>query len=75
MNRYNIDTQNGDLLQIDLSNGWSVTNDHEEIRFTIINFNTPITEDTGPFFKETTIKIYKKDLHNLLSNLQKILPH
>lgn len=74
MHRYNIDTKNGDLIQIDLSNGWSVTNDHEEIRFTVINFNTPINDDAGPYFKESSIIVCKKDLSNLLSHLKKILP-
>jgi len=74
MKRYNIDTENGDLIQIDLPNNWTVNDDNEQIRFAVINYNTPIADEAGPFYKESSIIVNKKDLQNLLAHLKIILP-
>lgn len=68
MNRYNIDTTNGDLIQIDLTNGsWTVNTDDEVAYVTVFNYNALPAE-------QVTIPMKKKDLEHLASIIKNILP-
>lgn len=68
MNRYNIDTTNGDLIQIDLTSGsWTMNTEDEVAYITVFNYNALPAE-------QVTIPIKKKDLENLASFIKNILP-
>lgn len=68
MKRYNIDTINGDLVQIDLTNeSWTVNTEDEVVYLTVFNYNALPAE-------QVTIPIKKKDLENLSSFIRNMLP-
>lgn len=68
-NRYNIDTANDDLIQIDLKGGdWKVSNDREVVFFSIIRFS-----ETPENPERLTIPVCKSDLKVLRDKLSQII--
>ena len=65
MYRYNIDTTNEDLIQIDLNDSWTIS-DGETALLTIVRFESP--KD-----KNLSLIVDKKDLLSLRDSLNKIL--
>ena len=65
MYRYNIDTANEDLIQIDLNDSWTIS-DGETALLTIVRFESP--KD-----KNLSLIVDKKDLLSLRDSLNKIL--
>jgi len=65
MNRYNIETDNNDLIQIDLKDSWNLQN-KEKALFTIIGFNYPKTN-------KCIIQVSRKDLETLRDKINQIL--
>ena len=65
MYRYNIDTTNEDLIQIDLNDSWTIS-DGETALLTLVRFENP--KD-----KNLSLIICKKDLLSLRDSLNKIL--
>jgi hypothetical protein len=67
MKRYNIDTQNGDLIQIDLNDSWTIQ-ENEEALLNLVRFEGPETKK-----RYATVIVTKSDLINLRDNLNRIL--
>lgn len=68
MTRYNIDTTNGHLIQIDLTKGsWTVNTEDEVIYLTVFNYNASPEE-------KVTVPMKKKDLEQLSSYITNMLP-
>lgn len=65
MNRYNIDTTNNDLVQIDLNDDWTIQ-EGEEALLTLVRFETPES-------KRCTLIVNKKDLTKLRDTLNQVL--
>ena len=68
MMRYNIDTTNGDLVQIDLSGDSWIASDDTAILVTLIKF------DTDPS-QSLSLPMTKKDLEKIVANINMILPN
>ena len=68
MMRYNIDTTNGDLVQIDLAGDSWTASDDTAILVTLIKFNTDPSQSLS-------LSVTKKDLEKIVSNLNIILPN
>jgi flagellar biosynthesis GTPase FlhF len=66
--RYNIDTTNGDLVQIDLAGDSWTASDDTAILVTLIKFNTDPSQSLS-------LSVTKKDLEKIVSNLNIILPN
>jgi hypothetical protein len=66
--RYNIDTTNGDLVQIDLAGDSWIASDDTSILVTLIKFNTDPSQSLS-------LSVTKKDLEKIVSNLNIILPN
>lgn len=68
-NRYNIDTDDGDLIQIDLKGGdWKLTNTKEMAFLSLIKFS-----ETPENPERVTIPIYRSDLIFLRDKLSEII--
>jgi len=65
MNKYNIETENKDFIQIDLKGSWNLQN-NEKALFTIIQFNNPRTN-------QCIIQVSRKDLETLRDRINQIL--
>lgn len=65
LKRYNIDTENDDLVQIDLQGDSWVVNENEKVLFTIISFSKG---------EKVTISIGMKDLEKIRSTINNVLP-
>lgn len=68
-NRYNIDTDDGDLIQIDLKGGnWKLTKNREMAFLSLIKFSE---NPENP--QRVTIPIYRSDLILLRDKLSEII--
>ncbi|NDD55130.1 hypothetical protein EBZ39_14920 [bacterium] len=65
MNRYNIDTENDDLIQIDIDGSWTVEKG-ETAMFCIVRMEYPST-------KQCTIGVTHKDLVQIRDTINRIL--
>lgn len=65
MKRHNIDTENDDLIQIDLNDTWNIQ-DGEEALLTLVRFDHPNT-------KQVTLIVKKNDLIKLRDRLNMVL--